>query len=109
MLGGTMTVADDLRRTKAKAAPGAAMDRMLPVGKVTEIEAAPHHLVSGMSGDVLNPTMRTIRKRTKVVCGAAVLVPVKEVVAPRAEMKAAVADRKPGAATVALLAAPFAC
>ena len=39
------------------------MDRMLAVGKVTEIEAAPHLLVSGMSGDVLNPTMRTIRKR----------------------------------------------
>jgi hypothetical protein len=84
------------------------MDRMLAAGKASEIEAAPHLLVSGMSGDVLNPTT-TIRKRMKVVRGAAVLGPVKEVVAPRAEMKAAVEERNPGAATVALLAAPFAC
>jgi hypothetical protein len=83
MLDGTMTVADVLRRTKAKAAPGAAMDRMRAVGKVTEIEAAPHLRVCGMSGDVLNPTMRTIRKRMKGVRGAAVPGPVKEVVAPR--------------------------
>jgi hypothetical protein len=109
MLGGIMTVADVSRRTKAKADPGAAMDQMLAVGKVAEIEAAPHRLVSGMNGGVLSPMTRTIRKRTKGVRGAVVLGPVKEVAAPRADMKAAVADLKAEAATVALSAAPFGC